>query len=771
MTGEEGSGGGAARPTRPAAPPADPVLELPPRYERAELVGQGGQGLVYRVHDRELERDVALKTIPAERLSQEQRSFFVREARAAAGIEHPGVVPIHDVGELPDGRPYYTMRLLAGRTFGEVLEDEGWSLLRLCQALQQVCRALQAAHERGIVHRDVKPPNVLLGDLDEVLVVDFGLAKSSSGAPASTTTGVVKGTLAYMAPEQARGERATPASDLYAVGVMLYEILCGRLPFEAPTGGELIAAILRDEPAPPERWAEDRSLPQELTALAMRLLEKDPARRPPSARAVADELQAFLEGLRDRERRGAAADELVVRAVSALAVHQQAEAESEGLRGEIARLEEEHPAWQPVERKLPLIDARSMLEELERSSWTAFLDAVNRYTDALVHVPEHEAARAALAELFWERFREAEERGAEALAETCRRLVERWHDGRYARELEGHGSLELEIEPTPSRVELRPLVEKNLVLVEGQARELPAASVRVDDLAMGSWLLTVEAEGRAATRYPLRIDRCAQWKGRLRLPPAEAVPEGFVFVPGGPARLGGDRRANQAWPARTVEVEDFAISVHPVTFAEWCEFLADLKVGEEEDLVPAAQPVGSLCRRDESGEWQPLAGLEDGEEFLERFGREARPRVPVIGISRPWIERYLAWRSERDARGYRLPTAQEWEKAARGADGRHYPWGERFDAALCHLRESTAGQPYVGPIGAAAGDVSVFGVRDLAGGVQEWTGSWFDESRGLVEVRGGSWAQGAGTARAAWRGACPVETRSLQLGFRLVVDV
>ena len=202
------------------------LTDLPPvhpRYEPREIIGRGGEGVVHRVFDKELGRDVALKTLRPERLNPDGIEAFLEEARAAAGLEHPNVVPIHDVGVFTDGRPFYTKRLVSGQSLAEVLrgqadgmaaDDDDWSLVSLVQVIQQTCRALTVAHDRGIIHRDVKPGNILIGTFGETLLVDWGISKVSGSSRAATATGVVKGTIGYLSPEQARAEPLDARSDL-----------------------------------------------------------------------------------------------------------------------------------------------------------------------------------------------------------------------------------------------------------------------------------------------------------------------------------------------------------------------------------------------------------------------------------------------------------------------------------------------------------------------------------------------------------------------------
>jgi len=223
------------------------------RYELREEIGRGGMGVVYRAHDRELRRDVALKVLRAGPDAADLARRLHREARVLAALEHPGIVPVHDVGALADGPAFYVMKLVRGRRLDEWAAGSPTSTERL-RAFERICETVAFAHAHGVVHRDLKPGNVMLGAFGEVLVMDWGVAKVLADAKAGsaatavdageTAAGTVLGTPGYMAPEQAAGDaRAIDArTDVYALGGVLHFLLAG----SPPTAG----ALPRDTPRP-----------------------------------------------------------------------------------------------------------------------------------------------------------------------------------------------------------------------------------------------------------------------------------------------------------------------------------------------------------------------------------------------------------------------------------------------------------------------------------------------------------------------------------------
>jgi eukaryotic-like serine/threonine-protein kinase len=267
---------------------------FPPRYRGPERIGHGGMGDIYRATDETLGRAVAIKLL-AERYADDVaiRSRFTREALAAARLSgEPNTVTIFDVGEWND-RPFIVMEYLGGGSLEERLREDGAEEPgQIVRWLEQAARALDTAHGQGVVHRDVKPGNLLLDGDGNVHVADFGIA-TAAGLDSLTQTGTIIGTAGYLSPEQAQGQRATPASDVYALGVVAFELLTGARPFQSDsTTAEAAAHVHAPIPAVSER---DPTLPRELDAVFERVLAKDPADRYESARAFVAALDRALE--------------------------------------------------------------------------------------------------------------------------------------------------------------------------------------------------------------------------------------------------------------------------------------------------------------------------------------------------------------------------------------------------------------------------------------------------------------------------------------------
>jgi len=371
---------------------------LEPRYRDMGPIGEGGMGEVRLVRDTVVGRDVALKRVRgAMGLDEITRERFLREARVQGQLEHPSILPVYDLAMTEDRRLFFTMRRVRGRTLdATILGQPTLTRHALLAAMSRVCLAVDFAHAHGVLHRDIKPSNLMLGDYGEVYVLDWGLAKlaGSERDPAhpsgplgvdtsgKTTVGSVLGTPGYMAPEQVRGEEVDERADVYALGACLFEILTGEPLFEIGSIEAMTAAALVGADARANARAPERDVPVELEAICVRATRTDREERFPTARAMSEAIERFLEGDRDLERRRTRAREHAATAVELLGA-----ALSEG--------------GEPTARK----------------------DAMREVGRALAYDPDNEDARRALLRLLTEPPRELPREVEAQMAEDRRRAI------------------------------------------------------------------------------------------------------------------------------------------------------------------------------------------------------------------------------------------------------------------------------------------------------------------------------------------------------------
>jgi formylglycine-generating enzyme required for sulfatase activity len=774
----------------PAGVPAFRPTE-PERFVDLGELGRGGMGEVRRVLDTRLGRVGAMKMLLARQDATTSAAIrFVEEAQATAQLEHPGIVPVHDLGVTPDGALYFTMKEVRGRTLDAAIASESGPLRvrRLVDALLKASEAVAYAHSRGVVHRDLKPGNVMLGDFGEVLVLDWGLARVTGEAKEAepavrtrrsesgsmrTRIGAVTGTPAYMAPEQARGDAAAvgPHTDVYALGLVLYEILAGRAAFSG-TVTEVLNAVLKGAPPPPP------DAPDELRALYLASSAADPGARPKDAGAFAQALRDWLDGAKRAER----AREKLHEGLAQKPRVQALRGEATRLRARADEILGSLDAWAPVEAKRGGWELRDAAVRREREADAAEVAMLNLVRGALTDDPTLDDAHAVLAD-HHRALHEAALAARDDAAAAREELFLREHDrGAHAAWLRGLGSLTLVTDP-PADALLFRYERRDNRLVAVFDRDLGRTPLVDVTLPHGSYVIELSAPGRARVRYPVSLRRLERWDGvnpggqqvPVWLPPAEALGPDEVWVPAGWFQLGGDSKACHGPLAKRIWVDGFAMRRFPVTIGEYIRWLdalvdaGDVAAAEKhQPRVATGAQVTPCCGRDANGHFV-LVPDADGDQWM--------PDWPVLHVSWHDARAYAA------AHGARLPSEWEWEKAARGVDGRCYPWGDELDPAFCSMVLSNPA-PVPEGVSAYPIDESPYGVRGMAGSMRDWclepwegerllrvAGDrpqfWDPPDPGVRINRGGSWNSREDNTRVAGRFWYPAGTCESHVGFRL----
>ena len=776
----------------------EPVSDLPVslgRFQTLGEIGRGGMGRVLEASDPQLGRTVAVKVlIDPSKISADQLARFAAEARITSQLEHPNIVPVYDMGTTKGGELYFVMKKVEGRSLGEALaslragEPEAvrtWTLHRLLTTFISLCNAVAFAHDRGVLHRDLKPDNVMLGRFGEVLLMDWGVARvmgteeliRQTGDAAAQMTipetmdGSTIGTPGYMSPEQARGdmEQLDGRSDVWSLGALLYEVLTLSRAYEGRNLFALIFASMSGPPRDPRERAPDRRIPDEIAEVCLQALSQEPADRYPTASALGGAVEDYLEGSKRRE----AAAACLVDAEAAWSRYVEAGGERRYLESRVRELELTVEPWRPIDQKGELLGARERLAVLGTERAEAFGEVVLGCEQALSQDPGNPGARELMARACYARFEEAEAAGDAEDQAYFRRQILAYDAGRYAGLLRGTGAVTLRTSPAGAEVVARRFDPRKLVWRPGEPLELGRTPLDAVPLEPGSWLLTVSAAGYQPMRYPVRIPRgCRHDSGPDPLPllrPAE-LGAGMSYVPAGPFLAGGDPDAPASLPAEEQTLDGFLIARLPVTVEEYCAFVNAIHDEDPERAWNLVPRVESGMKKQGGGQyWERAApGRAYSVPEVDRDGDRWDPLWPVFGIS--WFDAvaYVEWLSRTTGLPWTLPTDLQWEKAARGVDARIYPWGDRFDATLCKMRSSRPGTPMAEPVASFPGDVSVYGVRDTAGSVRDWClDSTFDDDATRRVVRGGMWNSAPGFCRLAFRGGLNAWGVSSYVGFRL----
>ncbi len=783
------------------------------RYEDRFQLGMGGMGEVRLVYDRRLRRPAVMKIVRDDLRDSNAARRLAVEAQITARLQHPGVVPVYDAGTLPDGRPFYVMREVRGRTLQALIDrvwagERDWSQRRLLEAFLRVCETLAYAHEQGVIHRDLKPENVMLEGFGSVLVLDWGIARlgglpaeslglggeprtvaldaahgeaatiddgstfelpASSETPdlvsAGTQAGAVLGTAGYMAPEQARGAPVGPPADVYALGVTLAVILTGEAPARVRFG------------TPPVLGP---GVPEPLAQLVARATAPSAAARP-SAAGMAEELAAWLDGARRREQALGFVERADAIVPEIQALHEQAR----GLRTRAADALSPLAPSTPSNEKFGAWRLQDQADELAQQAvvcqeqWRLLLH------NALELVPELLEAHERLADHYRERH-DAAESEHDRVAATRAELRLRVHDrGRHRAWLDGVATLSIRTSP-PAKATLYRYVLRDRRLVPELVGDLGVTPLDQVRVPWGSLMLSFSGPSGDVC-YPLYVRRGEDWacvdpggeERTFRLPCPLALGPDDCLVPAGWYTIGGDPHAADPLAAERHWTEAFIIRRFPVTNGEYLTFL--------NALAATGREAEALRRAPQRGD---SVALGPGDVLFEY--REGRFGIPATGPGSDWqpdepvtlvlwddANAYAEWLAAESGQPWRLPHEWEWEIAARGADARPLPWGDFLEPSWANTLDGGYQPARRASVHSFPTDESPFGVRGLVGNVRDWCGNSWERGRAgesdpaivreapFVVARGGSNGSSRTNCRPATRFGAPPDRRYMGVGFRV----
>lgn len=775
------------------------------RFSQIHTIGLGGIGTVLSAYEKHLDRNLAIKMLrPAFRDNRDSINRFIQEARATAHIAHPNIVPVYELGIFEDTGPFFTMKRVEGVTLQHVLQrlNEGddtyvkkYTLRNLLNIFISTCHGVAYAHSQNIIHRDLKPSNIMLGDYGEVMVMDWGLAKRAkpaqgrtlqTPAPVSvdeqditkTLDGEVTGTPAFMSPEQACGDNSAVdmQSDIYSLGAMLYVMLTKqRSPF--PSGlntQEILQLNAESKFISPRKRMPKLKIPPELNAITMKAMSREKEQRYATVLDLIHDIRCYLDHYPVNAypeplyitffkacRRRPLIPTTVVTAITALiiAFGFQIYNKNERFNFYIKQANENIRAGDMMYARSKSVIKR--LTELRQSGETndekfdALNKQLNMFSAALNNYYN-------VAEGFLEKIEATGSRSAEAESrlgyimknriyysllsedyQTTKRLIELMRLNKRPQSylqvsqnktlyrkmnlvFYDEGIINLESTPVTCQIRIKELHDKKSGLKYLEDKLLGLTPIKQLTVSAGSYLLTVyNIKNKTTIKVPLQVEAGDIIHEKIYVP--DHIPEGMTYIPAGAYYAG---TASASHKMQKKYLPGFFIKTAEVTFGEYLRFWLTLTDSVKKQNYRAMLLLNKNSRR--------LAPAWDNSAKL--YFR-LKPEYPVCGISHAAAEAYCRWISIQRHYPCRLPTADQWEKAARGVDGRKYLWG-------CHIKpksilipeNQTAIKKY--PFGAPAAtfplDTSIYGIHDMGGNVREYTCTLNHGSHNMFIVKGGS---------------------------------
>ena len=817
-----------------------------PSLTDIEPYAQGGTGEIFTARDEILGRTVAVKTLrPKHQYCVDQIERLLREAKAAAQLEHPNIIPIHSLGVSPTKGIYFTMKRLRGDSLRHIVNQLAlrnpaytrvYTRMVRMSIFMKICQGISYAHSKGIIHRDLKPENILVGNYGEVTIIDWGLVKkmdaersthvpgrrkvvgvypeSSSvvvsgggmGQPSGqgsrqsavgeavkresvslpsgnlTQNGQLNGTPRFMSPEQILGDvdDIDTRSDIYALGVILYELLTFRNPFEnLLTDDEIFDAVPRGQYQRPRQTERRYSISPELEAICLKAMAVNKEQRYQAVGELIKDLQAHQEGLPVSAykapshvrlakfcKRNPLKMTILASCVVAIFMYlcistvvdsyyfgqtiRQVQITVRTGEYKLKHLDDFLKSVEAADKDRPLGEAPLLLSKDRyndmRDECDNYFNEANLLLNSLGGLHHRQQSQ----------IHRLRERIMTAQIEFCMKhgkinelkklqaimpatLGDDMDDyssklRRLLSEMEKalNGVCYLQVESNPSGAD----VTVSLMETADDGRIVPGIPMHEDllytpvynmPLGKGTYHVTMRMDGAPDLSFPVMLRHGEVRQLHIDIP-AE-IPDGMVYVPGGLCVVGGEQSPYKR--EYEVDVAPFYISRHEVTNREYIAFWLTL---QDAKLLNAYMSRVLLSR-----------GSNLTKNAWNRNGKtisEIDLDKPVVGISREAAQAYCEWIGRIRKRPCRLPTVEEWEKAARGTDGRLYPWGNSFMKDFAFTHENAEARKTFGlwaKPGSFPADVSPYGVFDMAGNVREWTATDFPDGEGVFpQIKGAS---------------------------------
>jgi eukaryotic-like serine/threonine-protein kinase len=779
------------------------------RYTHIKSIGLGGVGAVLSAYEPELNREVAIKILrPAFRNKADSLKRFVREARATAHIEHPNIVPVHQLGVFSDNGVFFSMKKVDGRDLRSVIRklSEGnkeflkkYTKRQLLQIFVAIGNGVAYAHTKGVIHRDLKPANIMLGDYGEVMVMDWGLVKYHAekdcskedwqvefdpdfstvghGDAMSTIQGSVSGTPAYMAPEQAdgRNEDIDEQTDLYSLGAILYSILTWETaPFESPmTTNQVLKNVVAGNFKRPRKRAPKRKISRELEAICLKAMAREKKDRYKSVECLVRDIKDYLEGYPVAAYKGSLARRFfkiirrrplipsaaIVACCTFLGVLGVLHFGNESRVSNLKNFAE-YSIEQGNRYYLKALKSyQRMQDEYKKTAGeTSYKKISEFHADFNRYKLEFNSNYSVAAQFLFQ----AEDLGGknpEINKELLKVLKQQLNfsllTGNYEEtkglvrqlRLRRHSVFGEIVDSDQKKYEQIKMIIRNKGIIkvnsipEGigiyyetfndestgviEKKKIFMGKTPIEKkLPVGGYLLFPVGKNMDRIRCPIQVV-CGQ-TNPIEINVPYEIPDGMCYIPGGNFYYGTRKSLNRM---QRSFLPAYFISRYEVTLGEYLEFWKSLKSTSSKKRYKARYLFSN-------GDFKYLPVWDDNVKLHKGF----ELNMPVVGISGEAAEAYCAWLSKKHGVFLRLPTNLEWEKAARGVDGRMFAWGnaQNSESALCwDNKMGKKKYPTSAPVGSFPEDKSIYGVMDIVGNVHEFTTEKVNNGNVFV-VKGGS---------------------------------
>lgn len=769
------------------------------QYVLVSQLGEGGSGIIYNAHEKSLDRNLAIKVLKEKfRSNPLAVRRFLREAKTSAQLEHPNIVPVHEIGYSDDYGCYFSMQKITGESLQTILKllEQGnkplqkkYNNIKLLEIFIKVCQGIAYAHSKKVIHRDLKPENIIVGKFGQVLIIDWGLAKKiekdpiketgecelsidESGDVSQTVHGTINGTPTNMSPEQACGMQDGIGfkSDIYSLGTILYEILCYHAPFEDTQLHTVLSKVVSGNFVPPSKKNKSLTISKELEAITIKAMETNPFERYDSVQDLIHDVRNAIGNLpvsayraplhhslfrlmqRHRVVTATATSILIgiVFSLLFLKVKSSARVKANLDTAEtiVAGAAENMLKAKVLYNKLTFESDQSLIDRYQRELKDAEVVMTSQITASLALYKSAgrrmlkpnfavKKARPILTKLIDYSI----ETQQPELLDYSVRLAENWSEKKLypaivpdkndydmiENYLKGNGVLILDINPPPIKTDIHPIIEsENGTFSTG---EYPILSLTgSNDTAVipkGKYVAYIQTDNLDRIIYSFKIEHIEAEEINFEVP--ENIPQEMVFIPGGPAWIGGPYSSHNKLINQNID--SFFIKKTEVTFAEYYKFWKTLGTLEKNRYCPYIQLSENIKSYvpawDKNGDYNSFC----------------RPELPVVGVTHEAADKFCEWLSLTQKSTYRLPTNHEWEKAARGGDCRNFVWGNDFspDKTLARSNKTAkAKYKYWAKCGLFPEDKSVYGVLDMAGNIREWTSTKFSTEDTFFLIKGSS---------------------------------